>query len=101
MACTDYDTYWEFMINWQFYDAIYCLYGDHVGYLLFPFLVYGALATSLYIYAGSLIMPLVLTIILGGVVVVQLPPGPIRFIAVIVLFGVALAGYLLVQRIEQ
>jgi len=58
MACGDYGTYWEYIANWQFYDAIYCMYGNEVGFLLFPLLVYGALATGLYIFAGSLIMPL-------------------------------------------
>jgi hypothetical protein len=100
MACSDYNTYWEFMANWQFFDAVYCLYGEQVGFFLFPLLAYGALATALYIFAGSLIMPLVLTIILGGVVVAQLPPGPVRLVGIVVLFAVALGGYLLVQRLE-
>jgi hypothetical protein len=101
MACGDYDTYVAFIRNEQFFDAVYCVFGDSVGVLLFPLVVWGALGSALYIYSGSLIMPLVLTIILGGVVVVQLPAGPVQFVAAVVLFGIALAGYALVRRLEQ
>ena len=101
MACSDYDTYLEFMQNEQFFEAVYCVFGDSVGVLLFPLLVWGAMGSALYIFSGSLIMPLVLTIILGGVVVVQLPAGPIQFVAAVVLFGIALGGYALVRRLEQ
>jgi hypothetical protein len=101
MACSDYETYLEFFQNEQFFDAVYCVYGDSVGVLLFPLLVWGAMGTALYIFSGSLVMPLVLSIILGGVLVVQLPAGPIQFTAAIVLFGIALGGYALVRRLEQ
>ena len=101
MACSDYDTYLEFMQNEQFFEAVYCVFGDSVGVLLFPLLVWGAMGSALYIFSGSLIMPLVLTIILGGVLVVQLPAGPVQFVAAVVLFGIALGGYALVRRLDQ
>jgi len=101
MACSDYDTYLEFMQNEQFFEAVYCVFGDSVGVLLFPLLVWGAMGLALYIFSGSLIMPLVLTIILGGVLVVQLPAGPVQFVAAVVLFGIALGGYALVRRLDQ
>ena len=101
MACSDYDTYLEFMQNEQFFEAVYCVFGDSVGVLLFPLLVWGAMGSALYIFSGSLIMPLVLTIILGGVLVVQLPAGPVQFVAAVVLFGIALGGYALVRRLDR
>lgn len=101
MACSDYDTYIAFFQNEQFFEAVYCVFGDSVGVLLFPLLVWGAMGTALYIFSGSLIMPLVLTIILGGVLVVQLPAGPIQFVAAVVLFGIALGGYALVRRLDR
>jgi hypothetical protein len=101
MACSDYDTYLEFMQNEQFFEAVYCVFGDSVGVLLFPLLVWGAMGSAMYIFSGSLIMPLVLTIILGGVLVVQLPAGPVQFVAAVVLFGIALGGYALVRRLDQ
>ena len=101
MACSDYDTYLEFMQNEQFFEAVYCVFGDSVGVLLFPLLVWGAMGSALYIFSGSLIMPLVLTIILGGVLVIQLPAGPVQFVAAVVLFGIALGGYALVRRLDQ
>jgi hypothetical protein len=101
MACTDYPEYWQFLANFQFFDAIYCPFADLVGPLLFPLLVFGGLGVALYVYSNSLIMPLTLSIILGGVVVVQLPSGPVRLIGIVVLFGVGMAGYMLVQRLED
>ena len=68
MACSDYGAYFQFLKNEQFFDAVYCVFADSVGVLLFPLLVWGSMGTALYIFSGSLIMPLVLTIILGGVV---------------------------------
>jgi len=99
MACTDYPTYWQFLANFQFYDAFYCFFGEQVGFFLAPLIIFGALGVSYYIFSGF-IMVLVLMIILGGVVIVQLPPGPIRLIGIAVLFGVGMAGYLLVQRLD-
>lgn len=100
MPCSDYNTYWEFLYNFQFYDAVYCLFTGEVGLYLAPLIIFGSLGVAFYMYADSLIMPLVLSMILGGVIVVQLPPGPVRLIGVTVLFGVGFGGYLIVRRLE-
>jgi hypothetical protein len=98
MACGDYGAYQEFWINGQFFDAVFCPFGDVLGGVGFALFVFGAIGLSLYIYSGSVVMPLVLTLILGSVVVTQLPSIAAQLVGAVVLLGIAIAGYLIVIR---
>lgn len=100
MACTDYTAYWEFWRHGQFFDAVSCPFVEALGGPLFAMLVFGPALLGMYIYSGSIILPLVLTLILGSVVVVQLPSVALQLFGIVILLSIAGAGYLLVQRSE-
>lgn len=98
MACSDFSTYKEFIDAGQFWDAIVCPYADQMGMVVFALVVYAAIAFALYYYSETVMMPLVLTIILGSVVIVKLPGIAVQLAAVVLLLILALAGYLLVIK---
>jgi len=86
----------ELFADGKFFDAVVCPHTEVMGLLVFALLVYGAVGTSLYIYSGSAVLPLVLTIILGGVVITQLPGIAVQFAGAVALLLLAAGGYYLV-----
>lgn len=101
MACSDYSKLTEFWVNGQFFDAIFCPFGDALGGVVFALIFFGAIGLALYIFSGSLVMPLVLTLILGAVVVSQLPSLAAQLVGAVVLVGIAIAGYMTVMRLNK
>jgi hypothetical protein len=81
------------LIDGAFFDAIVCPYADVMGVAVFAMAVYGALGIALYIYSGNAVLPLVLTLILGGVVVTQLPGPAVQLVGVVALLLIAAGGY--------
>lgn len=96
-SCGQYDAFWEYLVNGQFFDAVYCPYGATMG-VVFPLIVFASLGMSMYIYSGSIALPLALTLILGSVVVTQLPGLAAQLVGIVVLLGLAAAGYVLIIR---
>jgi len=86
----------DLIVDGQFFDAIVCPHTETMGVLVFGLLVYGAIGTSLYVYSGSAVLPLVLTIILGSVVVTQLPGIAVQFAGAVALLLLAAGGYYLI-----
>jgi hypothetical protein len=86
----------DMMVSGEFFQSILCTFSQDVGLIVFAGMVYGALGISLYISTGSAILPLVLTVILGGVVVPFLPGPFVQFVGVVVLLLIAGGGYYLV-----
>ena len=101
MACGDYATYAEFIREGQMFDALYCPFGDQLGGTLFALMVFGAIGMSLYIYSGSVVLPLVLFLIVGSVIIVQLPSAAVQLVGIVILLGITGIGYLMVQRTRR
>lgn len=100
MACTDYTSYGDFLIEGQFLDAIICPYQEQMGFLVFAMMVYLAIAASLYIYTGGITIPLVVSILVGAVVVVNLPSVAVQFAVIVAVLIISVGVYLLVRRAE-
>lgn len=100
MACSDFSVYKEFWYAGQFFDAVYCPFGDQLGGLLFGLLVFGAIGLSLYIVSGGATVPLTLAVILSTVIFVELPASAVQVGAIAIVLGIGIAGYLMVQRLE-
>lgn len=77
----------------KFFDAVVCPYSESIGLIVFALAVYGAVGLSLYIYSGNAVLPLVLTLILGSVVVTQLPGPAVQIVGVFVLLLLGAGGY--------
>lgn len=100
MACTDYTSYGDFLVNGQFMDAIICPFSDQLGFLVFSMMVYVAIAASLYIYTGGVTVPLIVSILVGAIVIVNLPSIAVKLAVIVALLVVTIGVYLLVRRAE-
>lgn len=100
MACGDFATYKGYWYAGQFFDAVYCVFGDQLGGLLFGVLVFGAIGISLYVSSGSSTVPLTLAVILASVVFVEVPASAVQIAAIAVILGIGIAGYLMIVRLE-
>lgn len=101
MACGDYTEYWEFLTNGQFFDAIYCPYGDLLGGVVLALLFFAPSAMALYIYSGSIILPFVLFLILGSVVIVQLPGAATTIVGAVALLVIAIVGTAMILKMNR
>lgn len=101
MACSDYSTYKEMLVNGAFFDGIWCPFGDVMGGIVFALLFFAPLGISLYIFSGSIILPFVLFLILGAVVVVQLPGLAATLVGGVILLATALGGTLMIMKINS
>lgn len=101
MACSDYTDYGDALADGAFFDAIYCTFGDQLGGVMFALMVFGALILALYIHSGSIELPLVVTVILGAVVVTQLPGVAVQVVAVTLVVGMAVFGMYLILRLNR
>lgn len=100
MSCTDFSSYGEFLRAGQFFDAVYCPFGDLLGGAVFALLFFGVIALALYVYTDSVAVPVVVTILIGSVVVVQLPPEAVNITGIMLVLGIVGAGYLIVRTFE-
>lgn len=101
MACGDFNSYWKFLVEGQMFDAIYCPYGDLLGGTVFALLFFAPISMALYIYSGSIILPFVLAVILGAVIVVQLPGAAVSLAAALALLVIILAGTAIVLKLNS
>lgn len=60
------------MENFDLWEGLYCMYGTPMGELLVGTLVYSAFGLNIFLRTGSLIIPFVLLMILGGTILSQM-----------------------------
>lgn len=104
MSCTDFNTLREFWANGQFFDGVFCAFGGPLAPMpgsAFVLVFSAFLGVGLYAFAGAIILPLVLAIILGGVVVAQLPGVVLKLVGMVVLLAIAAGGMILARRIDS
>lgn len=98
MACRDYDAYYKFLIEGQVFDAIYCPFGDALGGPMFALIFFGGILTATYVYSDGPVLPLTMVIILGSVVVTQLPSVAVQVVVAALLLVVSGLAYTMIQR---
>lgn len=101
MSCNDYSSYAEFWTNFQPMDGVICPFADLLGMSVFALFAVGAVGTAFYVYTDSISLPAVLVIIIGSVVLVELPAGAINLTVLAILGAVSAAVYLFYQRIQD
>jgi hypothetical protein len=100
MACSDYASWSEFIAQGQFFDALICPFVDSMGVALAGLMVFGTIGLALYIYSGGIELPLVVGIIVGAGVVTQVPAIASQIVGIVLVLGIALAGYVLIMRLN-
>lgn len=59
------------LTDFQFWEALTCQYADPIGFYVLGVLVYSGVALPIYIRTGSIGIPAVLLLIVGGLVLPQ------------------------------
>lgn len=105
MACGEYDALYKYLLNLtpkHAFDAIYCAYiGEPMPALVFNVIVWATILGMYYVANGSIIVPLVLTIITAGALMSSMAAGAVQVSVVLLLLGVPTAGLWLVHRAQD
>jgi len=82
----------------KFFEAFTCQYADPVGFLTTGMIVYGGILLSIYLTTGSIVLPAVLLLVVGGAVIGQLAAPSMIFVVLIILgTGAGVMTFLYVQ----
>lgn len=85
----------EYMMEWEFIKAVSCAYVDPAGLLTVGLLVFAPIAFAIYVRTGSVMIPIGLTMMTGGVVLTVVPGIALGWVgAVILLAGAGAVTYL-------
>lgn len=76
----------DYLTNFEFWKAVTCPYANSVGFLTLGLFVYGSISVPIYLTTGTIIIPAVLLLLVGGAVLAQIA-APGMTIAVLVLLG--------------
>jgi hypothetical protein len=90
MACPDVGRYSTDALvatleNLDLWEALYCPYGAALGELTVGSVVYAGFALNIYIRTGSIMIPLILVLSLGGTVLAQVYAVISVFVGLIIL----------------
>lgn len=85
----------DYLLNFEFIKALTCTYANAAGLLVAGTMVYGGVSLSIYIRTGSVIIPFVLLLTVGGAVLTQVA-GVATAMATLLLLttGAGVIGYL-------
>lgn len=98
--CEDVDRIRDLWIDGEFVAAWECAMtgGDPVTQLLFFTLIFGGLQLSLFVTTSSIVIPAVVSILVGGVIFALLPATMVNLALVAVLLLLGALGLLIVFR---
>ena len=98
--CTQYDTLREFFANGAFIDGWNCAMtgGDPATQLMFFSLIFGGVELALFVKSGSVVMPSILAILVGGAMFSLLPATLVNIALVGVLLLLGALGLLIAFR---
>ena len=100
IPCSEYSTLREFFLEGHFIRGWDCVMtgGDPATQLMLFGLIFGGLELSLFVTTGSIVMPSILAILLGGVMFGLLPATFVNLALVAVLLLLGSLGLLVAFR---
>ena len=101
MACGDFTQWIDYLSHGQPFDYVFCQYEAVLGGTVFALFVFGTILLGYRIQGGSIVVPLVLVVMLGAVIVVQLPGIAVNALVVMFMLGTPLAVIYLIMRIRE
>lgn len=99
--CTPDMTLADYIVQFKFIEALACPYINSMGLVVFGTLMYGAVATSIYIRTGNVAIPTILLFLTGGVVLQQVAGPGVGIATLLVLLTVPLALVLVWYRLAR
>lgn len=91
----------EAMNDLKIWEAAFCTYAVPAGELVVGLLFYGSVALSIYIRTGSMMIPFILVLILGGTILAQMVSIVSQFAAVLILLAAPIVLSLLVFQLDR
>lgn len=83
--CNPDKTGLQYLLEFEFIEAITCTYAGAAGFAVTALVVYTAVAGSIYIRTGSMILPLGILMMAGGAILTQMAPVATQFAVVLLL----------------
>lgn len=94
----------DMFVSGSWFDAIVCWLtagGDPTLQVVMPTFLYGAVLLSMFVVGQSIIMPVVISLILGGVIFVAFPANALTLLIMAVLLTLSIAGTVVTWRIGR
>jgi len=106
MACPEgarysTDMFMEAMETMSLWEALACPYGTSLGMAVVGTIVYSAFALNIFVRTGSVIIPTILVLILGGAIVGQMVGVISTFVGILVLVVAPLTVSALIFLLDQ
>lgn len=106
MACPDGaryagDAFITAMENLDLWEALFCPYATPLGELAVGSIVYAGFALNIFIRTGSVIVPFILVLLLGGTILAQVYAVISAFAALIILIAAPLVVSALVFLLDR
>lgn len=100
VSCGQYDSLARFFIEGQFIEGWRCVMtgGDPATSLLLFSLIFGGVELSLFVTTGSVVMPAILAILLGGIMFGLLPATLVNLALIATLLLLGALGLLVAFR---
>jgi len=99
MACEDYDVLMDALKQQAIQDAVFCTYQNNMSDVLFALMAFGTVTTAMYIRTRSVLLPTVVTVLVGGSALTGVAaPGVSIFTAVLLLI-VGMAPVIVIRRL--
>lgn len=96
--CSAGKTGTEYMLDWQFIEAVSCAYIGSANMAVVALLVFAPIAFSIYMRTGSVMIPVGLVFMTGGVIMAVVPGIAIQWVgAVVLLAGAGVAAYVFIR----
>lgn len=87
--------------NFDLWDAGFCGYATPLGELTVGTLFYGAVSLNIFLRTGSLIIPFILVLILGGVVLAQVYAVINSFAGLLIVVAAPIIATTLVYAVDR
>ena len=100
VSCSDYNSLREAFVNGEFLGGWTCAVtgGDPAAELLFFSLIFGGLELALFVSSGSVVLPAILAILVGGAMFALLPATLVNIALVALLLLLGALGLLIAFR---
>jgi hypothetical protein len=89
------------LVAGEWMDAVVCFTtgsGDPTLTLIVPTMMYSVILLGLYIVGESPVIPVVISIIMAGVIFTAFPTNATSIVLIVIIFVLAIGGFLLTNR---
>lgn len=96
-----FDTFFDALAEFNLWEAFFCSYGTPLGELVVGTVVYGAFSLGIFVTTGSIMIPFLLFLILGGTVIGQMLAIISDFVALLILFSAPIVVTALIFMVDR